>query len=178
MGRKAFIISNVDLQNTINDIEGANSFDNRTALHQAVADKLGMSAGWVQQRLCQGAFSFKTPKAKSLKDKIKVELPQIEALEKSPIDIAIVNKKFNENLEKYRGVPGISDRDIENAKKGKFKACVKIKCIDCSGGSKKEVRHCTVTSCGLWGIRPFKPKKRDLDEDIESEEELTEDTLV
>ena len=32
-------------------------------------------------------------------------------------------------------------------------AVIREKCIDCSGGSKAEVRYCTVTGCPLWPYR-------------------------
>jgi len=30
---------------------------------------------------------------------------------------------------------------------------IRDKCIDCSGGSAHEVRHCPVVDCPLWGFR-------------------------
>jgi hypothetical protein len=35
-------------------------------------------------------------------------------------------------------------------------AAVKLKCLDCSGWVKREVRECTVKNCGLHHIRPYK----------------------
>lgn len=35
---------------------------------------------------------------------------------------------------------------------------IRAKCLDCSGLSVTEVRHCTVTTCGLWLYRPYQKK--------------------
>ena len=41
---------------------------------------------------------------------------------------------------------------------------IREKCIDCSGGSYKEVKHCLVTNCALYPYRMGKrPTKVDLD---------------
>ena len=41
---------------------------------------------------------------------------------------------------------------------------IREKCIDCSGGSKHEVKFCQVVSCGLWfwrfGVRPETAQRR------------------
>lgn len=43
---------------------------------------------------------------------------------------------------------------------------IRAKCIECSGGSKSEVRHCPVNHCTLWayrlGKRPPKVEKPEL----------------
>ena len=35
---------------------------------------------------------------------------------------------------------------------------IRTKCLDCSGLSVNEVRHCTVTTCGLYLYRPYQKK--------------------
>lgn len=30
---------------------------------------------------------------------------------------------------------------------------IRLKCLDCSGGSPAEVRHCTAVNCSLWEYR-------------------------
>ncbi len=40
---------------------------------------------------------------------------------------------------------------------GKSRAnAVKMKCMDCSCFQIEEVRHCTVKTCPLWNVRPYK----------------------
>jgi hypothetical protein len=40
---------------------------------------------------------------------------------------------------------------------------IRLKCIDCSGGSEKEVRECVVHNCALWPYRMGRyPKSVDL----------------
>lgn len=46
---------------------------------------------------------------------------------------------------------------------------VRLKCLDCSGGSEKEVRECVIPSCALYPFRmgksgrtkPLTPEQRD-----------------
>jgi hypothetical protein len=37
---------------------------------------------------------------------------------------------------------------------------IRAKCIDCSGGSKPEVKHCPITDCPLWPYRMGKNPAR------------------
>jgi hypothetical protein len=44
------------------------------------------------------------------------------------------------------------EKTIDSSKLTRAKA-IKLKCLDCSGGSKAEVRLCTVTDCPLYQFR-------------------------
>lgn len=40
-------------------------------------------------------------------------------------------------------------------KRVSLRKAINEKCIDCSAGSKHEVRHCTARHCPLWPARPY-----------------------
>ena len=81
-------------------------------------------------------------------------------------DEIIVNstiKKRSEALKKARAIrkenQGNYKRQdkMEKWQKNKtsLRASIDAKCYDCSNYQKEEVRHCTVTSCPLWYVRPW-----------------------
>lgn len=45
---------------------------------------------------------------------------------------------------------------IDRAAKGSLKAAVKLKCWECSGEQKGEIKHCEIIDCALWPVRPYK----------------------
>ena len=36
---------------------------------------------------------------------------------------------------------------------------IRLKCLDCSGGSRKEVHNCKIKECPLWPYRRNEPKE-------------------
>jgi hypothetical protein len=53
-------------------------------------------------------------------------------------------------------VPPTLHNVVERAAAGNLRSAVKLKCLECSGFSKKEVSLCTVKDCHLWSFRPYK----------------------
>ena len=39
-------------------------------------------------------------------------------------------------------------------------AAIHAKCLDCSGGSRKEVHNCTIKDCPLWLYRRSEPREK------------------
>jgi len=37
---------------------------------------------------------------------------------------------------------------------------IKVKCLDCTGGLREEVRACSTVTCGLWHVRPYRRSSR------------------
>lgn len=48
---------------------------------------------------------------------------------------------------------------IDAAEEGSVTAALKVKCLDCSGWERKEVRDCTVAGCPLYPVRPYQDAK-------------------
>jgi hypothetical protein len=54
--------------------------------------------------------------------------------------------KLNNPIEKWQ-------MDVTSLRKS-----INAKCFDCSNRQIEEVRHCTVTTCPLWFVRPYQEK--------------------
>ena len=46
-------------------------------------------------------------------------------------------------------VQDLVDLGVESS----FRKMIRLKCLDCCGGSTVEVRHCTAIKCPLWAFR-------------------------
>jgi hypothetical protein len=56
-----------------------------------------------------------------------------------------------------RVVPVRHHRLVDRVEAGSVRAAIDLKCLDCSDYQIAEVRHCTVTACPLYGVRPYQP---------------------
>ena len=68
-------------------------------------------------------------------------------------------KKDNPNLAgSLNGVPNNYLNQYVKSLCGELtsKPAIKIKCLECSCWQKEEVKNCTVKSCPLWQVRPYK----------------------
>jgi hypothetical protein len=48
---------------------------------------------------------------------------------------------------------------IQRAEKGSLPDAVKLKCLDCAGFERKEVRDCVIVACPLYPHRPYQRAK-------------------
>jgi hypothetical protein len=48
-------------------------------------------------------------------------------------------------------------RLVDKVEDGSLQAAIDLKCLDCSDYQVAEVRHCTVTGCPLYSVRPYQP---------------------
>lgn len=157
-GRKALPISQAILRKVIAELEEKQSFSSRSALWAAVADtkyakSVGLTAQTAMLRAEKWGIALKTPKGQRGRTKgqgfpagatpgrksKRMPLPLVETLRAAmPAELSAV---------------------VDKAAKGSLRAAVKLLCIDCSGGSKKEVSLCEITTCPLWWFRPYKRNK-------------------
>lgn len=49
--------------------------------------------------------------------------------------------------------------DFDTGKNGP-RAAIRAKCLECSGGSLREVWNCGTSGCPLWSWRPLRPSGR------------------
>jgi hypothetical protein len=54
-----------------------------------------------------------------------------------------------------REFPKIALPLIAKVENGSMAAAVKLKCLDCSGWVKAEVRDCVIRECPLYPVRPY-----------------------
>jgi hypothetical protein len=53
-------------------------------------------------------------------------------------------------------LPAWTQAHVNKARKGRSLSLVALKCGDCSGWQKAEIAGCTVTSCALHPLRPYR----------------------
>lgn len=160
-GRKAIEIDRVAFQDTVKvlELENGGSFNNRSELWAAVAN-----SEWAKNLKPRPL----TPQVAMLKAdalNISVNTPKAkrgrQAGQLVPTGGKRKQRKVDENaiaeLRKETGVVNL--KVVDRVAKGSLKAAIKLKCIDCSGGSKKEVALCPCVACPLYTVRPYRDKK-------------------
>src|SRR4051794_21514333 len=55
-----------------------------------------------------------------------------------------------------RPLPAWAAALAEKARTGNVRALIALKCADCAGLQREEIRLCTVTACPLHPLRPYK----------------------
>lgn len=160
MTRTRVEINPVEFQNVIAELESTHQFTNRSQLWNAV-----LSTPWAKalQPQVKSAHTFmmraeefsleiKTPKGRRGREK-GCASPTRSGPRPPRVSLDIINQQkniFDKSLHEA----------VEKAAAGSMKSAIKLKCIDCCAGSKKEVALCTISECPLWGFRPYKIKKR------------------
>lgn len=159
MARTAIPVSMAALMKVIEELEAAQPdgiFPNRSALWDAVANhsyakEIGLSGQTAMLRCKNHGYNPKTPVAPRGRQKGcgAVVRTNKGKRKRMPLDVVPQLKKE---------LPESTHKRIDRAAAGSLKAAVALKCIDCSGGSKKEAAHCLIRSCPLWGFRPFQQR--------------------
>lgn len=157
-GRVAITIDKDQFQAALTELEAKQTFANRSLLWTALAE---------------------TPYAKSTQP--RPLSPQVAMLKADELGLTIVTPKGRKGLPVGTKVPNNTVRrskvaadDVKDAlvgaagKKleklalraagGSMKAAIKLKCIDCCCGDKKEITNCTIKECSLWNFRPYRSK--------------------
>jgi len=160
MARKAIPVSQAALTAMIEDLEAAQPngvFANRSALWNAVADsdyakEIGLSSQVAMLRCKAYGYEPKTPvgergrkPGQGMPANAKPQGGKRSRKKRIPLDVVDTLK---------RQLPSMHSK-IDRAAAGSLKAAVALKCVDCSGGSKKEVALCNIRDCPLWGFRPY-----------------------
>jgi hypothetical protein len=155
-GRKPIPVEKAKLQEVIANLESASSFTSRNALWESVANTdyakgIGLSSQVAMLKAKAFGLEIKTPLGKRGRSKGDGPVPNAGKRKGKRIALEIVQemkKEFHPSLHKK----------IDRAAKGSMKAAIALKCIDCTAGSKKEVALCVMTTCPLWGYRPYQHK--------------------
>lgn len=156
-GRKPIVVDKNVFQNLVSDLEQRFGFLNRSALWQAVSD-----TGWAKSiRLSPQVAMLK---AKALAIEVKTPLGQRGRAKGSGAVPNAGKRKHKQrmSLEVVSELKTIYQeslhKSVDRAAAGSMKAAIKLKCVDCCGGSKKEVALCEIRNCPLWGFRPYQGK--------------------
>lgn len=144
MGRKKIEVPKEKLVNVIEYLEKENRYTSHTELWKEVAEYFKTSVSIIIARVREYGLSVKTPVSS-----IRVKSGSVRRKKRIPEDKKETYKKlFNESV---HGA-------IEKASNGSLSSAIKLKCLDCSAGQKKEVTKCPVTLCPLWHFRPYQEK--------------------
>lgn len=73
-----------------------------------------------------------------------------------PTESVNPNKAHYDRMRKI--FPDKFSQAVSAAEKGSLRAHIALHCLDCSGNSMTNVKHCTVQDCVMWKIRPFQDK--------------------
>tara|TARA_R110000824_G_scaffold280251_1_gene468376 strand:+ start:9962 stop:10456 length:495 start_codon:yes stop_codon:yes gene_type:complete len=164
MPRTKLIINRRDLQTNIAQVEGSSTFDTRQSLAEAVADTdwaknykpKPITASVVLLRIAEFKIEPNTPKGKRGRSKgIKLSAGQKAAMQagrgKKEVDKEAISRLRNYCPTVHQGL-------VDKIAKGSKVAAIKLKCLDCAGWNKSEIKHCTIQTCPLWTIRPYQNK--------------------
>lgn len=175
MGRKAIQIDKVDLERELIAAESSQTFPNHNQLFKFLGDKFNCASIIVRNRILDYGLDIKTPKGKKGRQAGSVlgSTPRTRKGKASDYKLAL-EMVFNRD--------GMEAR-VNKAAKGSLKSAVALKCFECAGFSKKEVRLCTCVGCPLFAYRPWVDKQTLTEEgrekirtDSNKEQETSSDT--
>jgi hypothetical protein len=152
-GRKPIPVTKEKLQEVVSSLENESNFTSRNALWESVANTeyakgIGLSSQVAMLKAKTFGITIKTPLGKRGRSKGDGPVPNAGKRKGKRIPLEIVEqmkKELDPSLHKK----------VDRAANGSMKAAVGLKCLDCAGGSKKEVALCTLVTCPLWSYRPY-----------------------
>lgn len=150
MGRKAIDIPKHVLSEALIKAETEKTWPNHNQLFQHLAEQFNCAPIIVRNRIQAFGLEIKTPKGKKGRQAgtTIAGVPRTRKGKANDYKIAL-GMVFNRD--------GMEAR-VNKASKGSLKSAVALKCFECSGFQKKEVRLCTCVSCPLWAYRPWVDK--------------------
>lgn len=153
MSRKKVEINKLTLQETIQRLEKEKTFTNRQELYAELALVFKTSSTTINNRI--KSFNLldviTTPLGK--KGNKLLAAPKHMGPRKNKYD----SPEGKRHIKAIKRITAVSMHPtIDRAAKGSLKAAIKMKCWDCSGEQKGEIKNCTVIDCALWPVRPYR----------------------
>ncbi len=140
--------------------EATNVFTGRSQLCQAVAAsewgqaQPGLSASVVLLRIQEYNIPIKTAVGKRGRGKALAASRQNGTVVRRPRSEKM--KAFAPTMNHLKEEWGeTSPTRVEAAQKGSLKALIALKCMECTGGQRTEIKGCSVFKCPLFPVRPF-----------------------
>lgn len=163
MARTKLEISKADFQKVVTDLEASQTFENPSVLWKAVeASDWGknlkpraLTAAVAYVRAKELGIVYKTPAGKRgiQGGPIGGGVPRVR------VPRAKKMKAFADTFASLRkSTPKRYLPLVDKAEKGSKNACIKLKCLECSNWQSTEVKHCVITGCPMYPIRPFQGK--------------------
>lgn len=156
-GRKPIQLDAVEFQNVLAELEKNNSFPNRSELWKAVE-----ATEWAKTRTPR-PLTAQVAMMKSEEMKLIVNTPKGKRGRSkgdgAPKNAGRKKKVFSLPM-LQSGVPVEERKNLEKtlnrAASGSLKARVKLMCLDCTNWQKSEVAECSIRTCPMWDVRPYK----------------------
>lgn len=160
-GRPPLVLDKNEFQSVINKLELETTFPTRTALWEAVAKSewavnlkpRPLTAQVAMLRAEELGLIIKTEKGQRGRTKGEKPVSAGKGRKKRRMSVdesKILRHSFpkdeRESLEKT----------FQRAENGSLMAMIKLKCLDCCCGQKKEIALCPSKDCALWTVRPYK----------------------
>ena len=158
-GRKPIEINKVEFQACVSEIEGKNTFSNRTELWEAVE-----ASDWAKTREPRPLTSqVALLKAEELGLEIKtVKGKRGKTKGCGPVSVGGRKKKVFSPVNIRSGIPldmrASLEKAVQRAANGSLKARIKLMCMDCTNWQKKEIALCENIQCPMHDVRPYKVK--------------------
>ena len=164
MSRKKIEVDKGELVEVVNQIEEGGPLPALSALHEKVAQSewglsISLTPSVVALRIKEFGIETQTKKGRKGPSKLSPEhLKRMQEGRKSGAG----KKEGGFDVSKLKGVtPSSYEGLIRKIEKGSRASAVKLKCLECSGFYKEEVRNCPISSCALWHFRPYKKKEKE-----------------
>lgn len=164
-GRKAIQFNVQEFQDTILCLEQeeGGAFANRSQLWAAVAATEWASTLSPRPMTSQVAmlkaetFDLKVNTPKGKKGRVAGSAGKVSDDGTAVLPVRRSRTIDEASITVLRGVTAtVNQKAVDRVSKGSLKAAIKLKCIDCCCGQKKEVAMCRSKDCSLWNFRPYK----------------------
>lgn len=164
MAKTKLEINKDEFQKVVTDLENAQTFDNPSKLWKAVE-----ATDWAKNlkpRALTAAVAY--ARAKELGINIKTQPGKrgnpgglVGGAPRVRVPRSTKMKAFAASFVRMRKSTPERFRPLVDKleKSGSLKACIKLKCLECSNWQPGEVKECVITDCPLFPIRPFQGKK-------------------
>jgi hypothetical protein len=125
---------------------------------------VGASSNWISDNLINYDLPVPLAEKKKWVPPARGNSPRVKKVPKATSERVRWEKEMREI---YYASPKL----IENAIRGVASACLKLHCLTCVAGERKEITNCTSFACPAWGSRPYqKDAFGVVDESDEAEE--------
>jgi hypothetical protein len=157
MARITVQVDKHKLSSIITRLEGEKTFTNRAQLYREVAAAFNepkITPAIIYLRVRAWAIPIKTPLGKRGRPGIVGGIRKVSRSKRFGADPIL-----KESLQGLIGVTPEAHKNMaRRVAKGSMRAAVSLKCLDCSGYVRVEVRECGCRECPLWVFRPYQNK--------------------
>ncbi len=150
-GRKKLVLDRAEFQAVINELESRQNFNTRSELCMAIEETDFAK----RQKPRPLTWSVAMARIKDMGIECKTQNRQRKQKLSSP---CVTSERMSSHSKTFRLLekeyPAYKSL-IARAAKGSLRAVIKLKCLDCTCGQKREIKYCQCFACPLYPQRPF-----------------------